>query len=428
MLFTQEQKKIILLTSLGGALEFYDFIIFVFFAKILGQLFFPSTHAVISLMATWSLFAVGYLMRPLGGIILGHMGDRVGRKKTFLITLIGMAVPSLLIGLLPGYQSIGILAPILLIVFRLLQGFCVGGEIPGALVFITELTPTRNRALVCSLIFFGVNSGLLFGSLITTVLSYVMPPESLLAWGWRLPFCLGGVLGILGFYLRSQLHETPLFLTLQRQKKQSRFPLKEVLAQSSLQIAQGALLTSLGAVIVSICFLFMPTYLSTFFNYSFDKLMILNTALILIYSFVPVLIGYYADKLGYLKILRVGALGLLLFSYPLYTLFAGKLFFWVIFATLILTGIGNLVISVFTSILVGLYPTTVRYTGVALVYNLGFAVAGGFTPLLLTWLIHISGNRLIPSVYLMLFAGCAFLVSFFMRETRGVALNEILKS
>jgi MFS family permease len=423
MAFTQEQKKIILLTGLGGALEFYDFIIFVFFAKTLGNLFFPSSNSIISLIASWSLFAVGYLMRPLGGIILGHMGDRIGRKKTFLITLAGMAIPSLLIGILPSYQTIGIFAPILLILFRLLQGFCVGGEIPGALVFITELTPTKNRALVCSLIFLGVNSGLLLGSLLSTLLTHVMEPKTLLAWGWRLPFCLGGVLGIFGFYLRRQLHETPLFLALQTMREQESIPLREILAKYSLQVGQGALLTGLGAVLVSLCFLFMPTYLSTFFHYKFDELMMLNTTLIFIYSFFPILLGYYADKWGYLKIFRCGALGLLLFSYPLYALFAWKSFYWVIFGTFILTGLGSLVISVFTSILVGLYPTPVRYTGVALVYNVGFAIAGGLTPLVVTWLIHTSGNRLIPSIYLMGFAGFAFLVSFFMRETRGVALS-----
>ncbi|MES2141597.1 MAG: MFS transporter [Pseudomonadota bacterium] len=423
MLFTQEQKKTILLTSLGGALEFYDFIVFVFFAKTLGTLFFPSSDSFVSLMASWSLFAVGYLMRPLGGIILGHLGDRIGRKKTFLITLIGMAMPSLLIGLLPVYQTIGILAPVLLILFRLLQGFCVGGEIPGALVFITELTPTQNRALVCSLIFFGVNSGLLLGSVIAALLSHFMAPKVLLTWGWRLPFCLGGVLGILGVYLRRQLHETPLFLQLQKLKKQSSFPLKEILSKYSVQVGQGALLTSLGAVTVSLFFLFMPNYLSTFFHYPFDSLMGLNSILIFTCSLFSILISYYADQHGYLKLFRFGALGLLLFSYPLYALFAWKSFYWVVLATLLLTGMGSLVISVFTSILVGLYPTSVRYTGVALVYNLGFAIAGGFTPLLVTWFIQVTGNRFVPSVYLMGFSGFAFLVSLFMYETRGVALG-----
>ncbi|MDQ8039704.1 MAG: MFS transporter [Rickettsiella sp.] len=423
MIFTQEQKKIILLTGLGGALEFYDFIIFVFFAKTLGSLFFPSSDAIVSLLATYGLFAVGYLMRPLGGIILGHMGDRVGRKKTFLITIIGMAIPSLLIAVLPNYQTIGIFAPILLILLRLLQGFSVGGEIPGALVFITELTPTNNRALVCSLIFFGVNAGLLLGSLIATLLIHFMEPMTLLSWGWRLPFFIGGILGIFSFYLRRQLHETPLFLQLHIAKKQTLFPLKEVLLHHSLQIGQGVLLASLGAVIVSLFFLFMPTYLSTFFRYSFDKLMILNTLQMFLIGGLLVLLAYYADQLGYLKMIRIGTLGLLLLSYPIYSLFTLQKFGLVILGIFLLGGIGSIVMSTYTSILVSLFPTSVRYTGVGIVYNLGFAVAGGFTPLLVTWLIRFSDNRLIPAVYLMCFTGLAFLVSFFMREMRGIALG-----
>jgi MFS family permease len=423
-LFTREQKKVILLTSLGGGLEFYDFIIFVFLAKTLSRLFFPGDDPLASLMATWGLFAVGYFMRPLGGIFLGHMGDRLGRKKTFVITLIGMAIPSLLISVLPTYHSIGIFAAVLLVLLRLLQGFCVGGEIPGALVFITELTPIGNRALVCSLIFLGVNCGLLLGSLVTALLSHLMPTERLLAWGWRLPFALGGILGILGFYLRRQLHETPLFLKLQSASKQANFPLKEVLLNHAPQIGQGVLLTALGAVIVSLFYLFMPIYLNTFFNFVFSKLMVLNTVLVLFFALLPLLIAYYADRYGYLKILRLGALGLLLFSYPLYSLFAWQKFGLVILATWLLAGIGSTITSSFTSILVGLYPTSVRYTGVALVYNFGFAIAGGLTPLLVTWLIHVSGNRLAPSVYLMVFAGFAFLISFFMHETRGVALAD----
>lgn len=425
MFLTNQQKKVIGLTSLGGALEFYDFTIFVFFAKILGDLFFPSNNPVVSLIASWSLYAAGYLVRPLGGVILGHIGDRTGRKNTFLITLIGMAIPSLLIGLLPSYQTIGIIAPILLIVFRLVQGFCMGGEVPGALVFITEVTPTRNRALICSILFAGYNLGLLFGSLISNVLSHVMSTKSLVAWGWRLPFCLGGVLCILGFYLRRKLHETPLFLELQKNKKNAVFPLKKVLSENFAQIFQGSLLISFTAIFSCLLFLFMPTYLSTYFNYPVDKLLILNTLSIVIYSFFPILIGYYADQWGYLKILRIGSLGLLLFTYPMYHLFQVKVFFWVIFATLVLVNIGNLVVSVFIGMLVAMFPTKVRYTGVALTYNLGFAIAGGLTPLLMTYLIHISGNRLIPGIYLTLFAGSVFLLSFFMRETRGVALQDI---
>lgn len=422
--FTSEQKKILFLTGLGGALEFYDFIIFVFFAKTLGTLFFPSTDPFASLMASWAFVAVGYLARPLGGMILGHLGDRFGRKRSFIITLIGMAVPSFFIGLLPSYQTIGVYAPILLVICRLCQGFFMGGELPGALVFITELTPQNKRAWVCSLIFLGVNAGSLLGSFLSTWILHHFSVEGLLAWGWRIPFLFGGVLGVIGFYLRRRLNETPFFITLQQQQKQASFPLKEVLTCYYPEVVQGLILTSLGAVIVSLCLFFMPTYLNTFFHYPLDKLMFINTSLILFFAICPLIIGQWADRWSYLNILRLGALGLFLFSYLFYTAFGYHSLTLTIFSLIGLTVISSLVISVFTSLLVSLYPTAIRYSGVAFVYNVGFAFAGGLTPLAVTWLIRISGNPLIPGLYLMLFAGLALFTSFFMRETRGTTLNN----
>ncbi|WP_083827714.1 MFS transporter [Rickettsiella massiliensis] len=224
--FTSEQKKILLLTGLGGALEFYDFIIFVFFAKTLGTLFFPNTDPFASLMASWTFVAVGYLARPLGGMILGHLGDRFGRKRSFIVTLIGMAVPSFLIGLLPSYQAIGLYAPVLLVICRLCQGFFMGGELPGALVFITELTPQNKRAWVCSLIFLGVNAGSLLGSFLSTWILHHFSVEELLAWGWRIPFLFGGILGVVGFYLRRRLNETPFFYHSPETTKTSVFSFK----------------------------------------------------------------------------------------------------------------------------------------------------------------------------------------------------------
>lgn len=422
--FTSEQKKILLLTGLGGALEFYDFIIFVFFAKTLGTLFFPNTDPFASLMASWTFVAVGYLARPLGGMILGHLGDRFGRKRSFIVTLIGMAVPSFLIGLLPSYQTIGLYAPVLLIICRLCQGFFMGGELPGALVFITELTPQNKRAWVCSLIFLGVNAGSLLGSFLSTWILHHFSVEELLAWGWRIPFLFGGVLGVVGFYLRRRLNETPFFITLQQQQKQTSFPLKTVLTCYYPEVVQGLILTSLGAVIVSLCLFFMPTYLNTFFHYPLDKLMFINTSLILFFAICPLIVGQWADRWSYLKVLRLGALGLFLFSYLFYKAFGYHSLTLTVFSLIGLTVISSLVISVFTSLLVSLYPTAIRYSGVALVYNVGFALAGGLTPLAVTWLIRISGNPLIPGLYLMLFAGLALFTSFFMRETRGTTLNN----
>ena len=423
MLFTSQQKKIICLTSLGGALEFYDFVIFLFFSKTLSTLFFPSTNSNHALIASLALFAVGYLARPLGGLALGHLGDRSGRKKPFILALIGMTIPSLLIGVLPGYQTIGMFAPIALVCLRLVQGFSLGGEIPGALVFITELTPTTHRALVCALIFTGINLGALLASLVVNLLSHTLQPAALLSWGWRLSFCLGGLLGAVSYYLRRQLYETPLFLDLKKQKKLSYLPIKQVVTKYPIKMLQGALLASLNAVITSLFFLFMPTYLNTFFNYPFPTLIGLHSLLTVYVTLISLGVAYLADKWGYLTCLRFGSGALLLLGYPLYSLFAYHSFPLVVLSELLLVSFGAIIFNTFPSILVGLYPTEVRFTGVALAYNLGYSLAGGLTPLCVMALIHFTGNTLAPSGFLILFALFAWIASFFMTETRGVSLK-----
>lgn len=425
--FTAEQKKIIALSSLGGALEFYDFIVFVFLAKVLSQLFFPTTDTTASLMATFTLFAVGYFMRPLGGIVFGHFGDRLGRKKTFIATIILMTVPTFFIGLLPTYQTAGIVAPILLVILRLLQGFSVGGEIPGAIVFVTETAPSARRGLACALVLFGLNLGLLFGSCIVALITHYLTREQLLTWGWRIPFYLGGILGMVSFYLRKRLQETPIFQALTQTKKFT-LPIKDVLKNYPKQIGQGSALTILGASLVSLLFLFMPTYLATYFNYPLEKVMLLNTITLAIFSIQVIVIGYLSDKVGYMKLMRIGMLGIILLSYPLYQLFALHNFTLVIISTIILSILSGLITSCFLNVLVTLFATRVRYTGVAFAYNLGFAVAGSLMPLIATAMIHWTGNVLIPSYCLIVIAIIAFIVSFSISEkhTTKKIINETL--
>lgn len=423
MIFTKEQKKIIMLSSLGGALEFYDFIIFVFFAKTLSDLFFPSVDPTVGLMKTFGLFAVGYLMRPLGGILFGHFGDRFGRKKTFIATVMLMAIPTFLMSLLPNYQQIGLLAPVLLVILRLLQGLSVGGEIPGAIVFISETVAFRHRGFACAIAFFGINCGMMLGSFIAAVFDHLLSAEQLSQWGWRIPFFLGGVFGLLSFYLRRNMHETPLFQAIQKNKQAAYLPIKDVIKNYWVEIGQGALLTALAATLVGLLYLFMPTYLTTYFNYPVAETMTINTVMLSVFSIIIVFIGYMADKFGYLKLLRLGALGFILLSYFAYSLFTLNNIIFVIIGTVLLSIISTLITGTFPNILVELYPTKVRYTGVALVYNLGFGVAGGLTPLIATSLIHWTHNVLAPGFYLMLIAGMAWIVSMFLKNKNTVALD-----
>jgi len=207
-----QDYKTLSLAALGGALEFYDFIIFVFFAAVIGELFFPpDIPEWLRQVQTFAIFAAGYLARPLGGIIMAHFGDKVGRKKMFSLSILLMALPTLAMGALPTYASIGIAAPLLMLLMRVLQGAAIGGEVPGAWVFVAEHVPEKRIGFACGTLTAGLTAGILLGSLVATVLNTTLSPAAMRDHGWRIPFFLGGVFGFLAMYLRRWLHETPVF-------------------------------------------------------------------------------------------------------------------------------------------------------------------------------------------------------------------------
>lgn len=416
-IFTSEQKKVITLSSLGGALEFYDFIVFVYMAKIIGALFFPAKNPAVSLMVTLSVFAVGYLARPLGGIIFGHIGDRVGRKKTFIATLILMSLPTFLIGLLPTYNEIGLTAAIALIILRLLQGFSVGGEIPGAIVFILETTLEKYRGFATGLILFGINTGLLMGSLTVGLLTHFLSHNQIMIWGWRIPFLAGGIFGVISVYLRRKLQETPAFLLSKQKQQASKLPIKEIMTHHGTALIQGIGITAFEAVIISIIYLFMPTYLSTFFNFSLENLMLLNTLILFFFAFPIVLSSFLSDKFGRKKLILISAIAFLLLPYPLFLLFNAHNFDLVILALTLFAILASPVAGCFTCLLAEQFPTAVRYSGTALAYNLSFGIVGGLTPLIATWLIHFTGNIFAPSFCLISISFIALFTLFFVRET-----------
>jgi len=208
-----QDYKTLALASLGGALEFYDFIIFVFFSLVIGHLFFPPDMPTwLSQIQTFGIFAAGYLIRPFGGIVMAHCGDLFGRKKMFTLSILLMALPTLLIGLLPTYTTIGYAAPMLLLLMRLCQGLAVGGEVPGAWTFVAEHVPKNRVGLACGILTSGLSLGILFGSLISTLINTLFVGEVMTTWGWRIPFFIGGIFGFLAMYLRRWLKENPFLL------------------------------------------------------------------------------------------------------------------------------------------------------------------------------------------------------------------------
>ncbi|KGP62610.1 MFS transporter [Legionella norrlandica] len=421
------ERKIIFLASLGGALEFYDFVIYVIFAPIISQIFFPETDNLASLMSVYAIFAIGYLIRPLGGIAFSHFGDKYGRKKTFLFSVLLMAVPTVLIGFLPTYQHIGILSSIMLISLRLLQGLSIGGEIPGALTFTCEHVNPRSRTLACGVIFSCLNLGIFLGATISLILTKQLSHEQLLSFGWRIPFIFGGFLGVFSFYIRKQLAESPLFIAFKSTAENTRIPFIEAITRYWQNILQGIGLTCLGSVMINLLFLYMPTYLSTILAYPKQQATLLNTINLAVYSFLLIFLCWCGDRLGRKPILLIGAAGFIFLSYYLFVTLSMQTTPSLIIA-LFIFGLLSSFIMVYPSLLVELFPVPIRYTGIAISYNLAFAFFGGLTPFIATYLIQSFNNNLAPCFYLILSALLCFIAVLTIKKLYTESEIDIINS
>lgn len=411
---TKEQKRVLILSSLGGVLEFYDFIIYIFLAPIIEKVFFADSSAYVATLKTLAIFAIGYLLRPLGGIIFSHFGDRYGRKVVFLLTVLFMAVPSFAIGLLPTTAQIGIAAPILLLIFRMMQGIALGGEIPAAITFVSEHAASNRRGFALSTLFFGINTGLMLGSFITSMMTSLLTPEDVLAYGWRIPFLIGGFFGMASMLLRSYLHETAAFTALRKQDVQ-RIPLLTLMRYSYKKVIQGVFLVALGSVTVFL-YLYWPQYLHQYMNYDFATLMRVNTLGTLVLNVTIIFGGLLADKIGYRNLYLTGSAFLILFAYPLFMLFNLQSMAWVVASYMIFSIIFGFIPASYSSILSTLFPTPVRYSGIAMSYNLAYALFGGLSPIICTLAIHTLDSIMAPALYIIFVAILSWLACYLGRD------------
>jgi len=406
------------LAALGGALEFYDFIIFIFFATAISQLFFPPDMPDwLRQVQTYGIFAAGYLARPLGGIIMAHFGDLFGRKRMFMLSILLMAVPTLLIGLLPTYAVIGIWAPLLLLALRVMQGAAIGGEVPGAWVFVAEHVPQRHVGFACGTLTAGLTGGILLGSLVAMAVNQLYAPAELLAEGWRIPFIIGGVFGLVSVWLRGYLHETPVFKEMQARKQLAdELPLKTVVREHRPAIVLTMLMTWLLSAAVVVMILMTPTLVQKLFAIPAATALQANSIATLALSIGCILFGALADRFGAGRVLAIGCVGLGASSWLLYSqLNVSPDNIYTLYA---LCGFFVGVIGVVPSAAVMSFPPAVRFSGLSFSYNVAYAVFGGLTPVMVSLLLPL--DKLAPAHYVMALSVVGVGIGLYLMRRKAV--------
>ncbi|MCE5039734.1 MFS transporter [Mammaliicoccus sciuri] len=394
-------KKSVFATGIGNAMEWFDFALYSYLAVIISKNFFsPVQNDELKLIFTFATFAIAFLLRPVGGIVFGKIGDKLGRKVVLTFTIIMMAISTLIIGLLPTYDQIGVWAPILLLLARILQGFSVGGEYAGAMVYIAESSPDNKRIRLGSGLEIGTLSGYIVASILVTVLFWTLSEAQMNSWGWRIPFFLSAPIGLIGLYLRTHLEETPIFENdIADQKDQ--LSVIEIIKQYKKDILLCIVFVAFFNITNYVLLGYMPSYLDETVGIS-DRISTPITAVVLLIM-VPFALtfGRLGDKIGNKKVISFGLiLGILVSVVSFQFLNIGGLGF--LFLGLLLLGI---VLSVYEGTMPGslptLFHTDIRYRTLSWTFNISVSLFGGTTPLVASWLVHVTGNNLAPAFYLL---------------------------
>jgi MHS family proline/betaine transporter-like MFS transporter len=418
-------RKAVVACSIGQAFEVFDFLIFGFFAVYIGRNFFPSTDPLASLLASLGAFGAGFLMRPLGAIVLGHLGDKIGRRNTLAISIIMMAIATGITGLLPTYAQIGLLAPVLLVLCRLIQGFSIGGEWGGAATFLAEHSPAGRRGLLGSFLTAAGNLSALVAIMLAGMLNSMLSPEEMLAWGWRIPFLFGCLLGPVAFYLRSKVAETPAFEAALAKKKISSTPLREAMRTYWGVMIVAACIAGLSGMLKYMFSVFLPSYASTTLGVA-QSIGLYTSAIGLVVSIVLTpLFGAYSDRIGRKTLLYASAALSLVLAFPLFLYLNqnptqnGLLVVQIVANVLVAMNIG-----VITAVLAEMFPTSVRFSALSISYAVSTIVFGGFAPFISTFLVKVTADPLAPAYFMM---GTAVISLVATVYTRLRSANEALE-
>ncbi|RAV05851.1 MFS transporter [Mycolicibacterium sp. GF69] len=417
-------KKAIAASAVGNFTEWFDYGLYAYGVSYIARAIFPGDGATATLLALMT-FAVSFLVRPLGGFVWGPLGDRLGRRRILAITILLMAAATLCVGLVPSYAAIGLWAPALMVVLRMVQGFSTGGEYGGAATFMAEYAPTRRRGMLGSFLEFGTLAGFSAGALMMLGFSLVLSDDQMDVWGWRLPFLVAAPLGLIGLYLRTRLDETPVFKELEESGERedavgSEF--KDLIAQYWQPILRlGGLVVALNVVNYTLL-TYMPTYLEQSIGLSTDmSLVVPIIGMLSMMVFLP-FAGLASDRVGRKPIWWVSLVGLFLAGVPMFMLMSTGVVGAIIgFAVLGLLYVPQL--ATISATFPAMFPTQVRYAGFAIAYNVSTAIFGGTAPAVNDWLVTSTGNNLVPAFYMMAACVVGAIALFGLPETARCPIN-----
>jgi MHS family proline/betaine transporter-like MFS transporter len=410
-------RRAVVACAIGQVFEIFDFVIYGFFAVAIGRAFFPSTDPVASLLASFATFAVGFLMRPVGAMVIGWYGDRYGRRKALVVTVGLMAAATGLTGLIPPYASIGLLGPILLVVCRMFQGFSTGGEWGGAAAFLVEHAPAGRRGLIGSLQQAATAIGAMCATFSAAILTTTLSEENFFAWGWRIPFLIGFVLGPVGYYLRTRVAETPAFQRAVATQTIKRMPLADAFTTHGWVFLSAFGLSIIGCVINYVFLVFLPSFASQTLKIDLSYALWSTTLAGLIYLVLTPVVGHWSDRVGRKPMMLACAVLAFIMAYPLFLFLQMHPNFW---GLLVVQATAQAVLTLYTgvisTILSEMFPTDVRYTALSVSYGFAVAIFGGFAPYIATFLVRLTGNPLAPSFYVMAAALASGIAVLFVQE------------
>lgn len=411
--------------SIGNAVEWFDFAIYGFLATFIAGQFFPAGDETAALLNTFAIFAAAFFMRPLGGFVFGPLGDRIGRQRVLALVILLMSAATLGIGLLPTYDAIGVLAPLLLLVLRCLQGFSAGGEYGGGAVYLAEFATDERRGVTVTFMVWSGVLGFLLGSITVTLLQAVLSTAAMESYGWRIPFLIAGPLGLVGLYIRLRLSDTPQFAELSRSEQTAESPLREAVStawRSILQVIGLMIVFNIGYYVV---FAFLPSYFIKTLQFSATDAFLSITLACLVALVLILPLAMVSDRIGRRPLLIGGAVAFAVLGYPLFLLLNTGSLVAAIAAHCVLAAIESVYVSTAVSAAVELFATRVRFSGFSIGYNVCVAVFGGTTPYIVTWLTATTGDAIAPAYYLVIAAIVSLGVVLTLRETAGRSLTQV---